>query len=888
MTDAVVDGFAEELAALARACQGRPSDELDALWTIGIEREAIVTVAYRAGVIEERLGRMPIDPEARAVIARAIRWAWRDEEAHTLWVRGALLRRTELGQKVRALAAQVEGWIGGWVSSRQNHLAWRDAPVRRLIAEGVEAVGVASGRIPEPVRDALHWNTFADFCRFNRSAETTAAMAWRRMAELASMPELAARDEAEGFRRMALDEERHAKIFAVLADALDQDDRLAISADTLRARLHSVGERFVALPDTGGPAWHNPLGKGATVVVREGEDARAVVAEVLESMGLSELIASATPPDRPLHVALKTTFMLVVDRSDPSPGVSMGVLRAVIDWLRAHGATTSVIDARNYYDEFRAHRTVAEVAEYLAFDEPVVDAQTDQVAHEYARGMGLDTVSRTWRDADLRLLVGKLRSHPTATALLSLESAEGLGAPVGAHLFGDRRGDRETAALMTLDALPPHAALLDAWEHVPDGLMGVLGSERPLHPRRIYGSRDAVALDAVASAHIQVDPNREGALLAHAFDWFGDPRSRLRVDGPDAPIHGFRLPDRSAITSLLSALALPVFTHASRRGELFLPEFDEDAFPPLADESVFVRGIRAAIRKVVADDGPDRPESTRGRVHDGLLETTFVRAPGPVRIARLGTGPPVVLLHGYPETLQVWSRLAPLLAARREVIAFDWPGLGYSERPTGDADPDALAEQLCLVLDAAGLDRVDLVGADMGAPPALVLASRQPDRVRSVVVMSSLLFGDEATSVEISVMRRAGLASTAFRLAPSLVYARCKQTFLPDGETLPAEIDADFAAAFERREVREHLIRMCADYERALPRLPDRYWTIRHPVRLLWAEDDGHFPPRQAERLCELLPSARRVVLPAARHWMALSRPAEVADWVERFLDEPT
>src|SRR5436190_31496 len=47
-----------------------------------------------------------------------------------------------------------------------------------------------------------------------------------------------------------------------------------------------------------------------------------------------------------------------------------------------------------------------------------------------------------------------------------------------------------------------------------------------------------------------------------------------------------------------------------------------------------------------------------------------------LRIARLGSGPPLVLLHGYPDNLQIWSELAVRLADHFEVIAFDWPGMG--------------------------------------------------------------------------------------------------------------------------------------------------------------------------------------------------------------------
>jgi pimeloyl-ACP methyl ester carboxylesterase len=159
--------------------------------------------------------------------------------------------------------------------------------------------------------------------------------------------------------------------------------------------------------------------------------------------------------------------------------------------------------------------------------------------------------------------------------------------------------------------------------------------------------------------------------------------------------------------------------------------------------------------------------------------------------------------------------------------------------------------------------------------------------VNRVVVLSSFLFGDEATSIEISVMRRAGLASAAFRLAPSIVYARCKETFLPRGEELPDALDADFWCAFQRVEVRERLIDMCADYERSFARLPSEYWKIRAPVRLLWAEHDGHFPPEQAERLVGLVPGARREIVEGARHWMPISRSEEVARRITRLLEAP-
>ena len=119
-----------------------------------------------------------------------------------------------------------------------------------------------------------------------------------------------------------------------------------------------------------------------------------------------------------------------------------------------------------------------------------------------------------------------------------------------------------------------------------------------------------------------------------------------------------------------------------------------------------------------------------------------------LRIARLGQGPPIVFLHGYPENLQVWSELAPLLADRFEVVAFDWPGMGYSDEWPGGATPQLKAKRLLAILDELHLQRPTIVGIDMGGQPALAFASMYPDRVQQLVVMNSLVFGDEKTSWE--------------------------------------------------------------------------------------------------------------------------------------------
>jgi pimeloyl-ACP methyl ester carboxylesterase/uncharacterized protein (DUF362 family) len=876
----VVAEFTAWLAANAERHSGDPEGELAALWQVALEREAMVTLAYRRDIIELRMSHMPLSDDVRAAVARAIHWAWRDEEAHTLVVRGHLIGQGRMAT-LGALRTQLEGRIGGWTASRQHHLRWGEAPIRRFAAEVLEVAGAMTGRVPAAVRTGLRFSSFREVCAFNVDAERTAELAWSRMSMLArasGWPEA----EADQFEAIAADEDRHARLFGLLAAAFDDADRLAPGWDgaRLEAEIAGVGQRFLAFPVAGDPAWGNPLGKGGVVrVVRSPSSDGVDRLDSLDSL-VADALAELLPIVRPgVRVAVKTSFMLITRRDDPSPGVSVAVLRAVVAAMASRGAVVSVLEAGNLYDRFYHRRSVREVADWLGLgDLDIVDAQDDQVPHAYRRGLAVASVCRAWKDAEIRVVLGKLRSHPTSRVMLGLEASEGLAARHDAFLFGDRRAERATAMMMVLDAFPPHFAVIDAWDHVPDGLLGMFGGAETLAPRRLYAGRDLVAVDAVVARHAGIEALDADMALTTAVDWFGDPRGRSTVDGDDAPIAGWRPPDHDLRTSLLAAVARPVFTWASVRGALFLPDFDE-VFTPIGPPSGAMSAARAAVRSVVDD-------ARLPTVH--LLPTAMLPVCGRmVRVARVGAGrETVVLLHGYPETLQLFAKLATHLSATHSVIAFDWPGLGASEPWPGGARPEDLADQLVAVLDASGVARAHLVGSDMGGQPALVAASRHPDRVASVTVMNSLLFGDGETSWEIAVMRRTGLSLAAFHLVPGLVYQRCISTFLEDGETLSAELDADFFAAFSRRGVRDRLVRMCRDYDTSLPDLPGEYWAIRAPVRLVWASDDKHFPLGQAERFRRLRPETHLEVIEGAQHWMVVNHADRVAAFVLRSVEE--
>ncbi len=94
-----------------------------------------------------------------------------------------------------------------------------------------------------------------------------------------------------------------------------------------------------------------------------------------------------------------------------------------------------------------------------------------------------------------------------------------------------------------------------------------------------------------------------------------------------------------------------------------------------------------------------------------------------------GEGPPLLLVHGWPETWYAWRLLMPTLARDFEVVAVDQRGIGLSDKPAGGYDTGTQAGDLIALMDALGHERFAVVGHDTGFAISYALAADHPDRV---------------------------------------------------------------------------------------------------------------------------------------------------------------
>ncbi len=112
-----------------------------------------------------------------------------------------------------------------------------------------------------------------------------------------------------------------------------------------------------------------------------------------------------------------------------------------------------------------------------------------------------------------------------------------------------------------------------------------------------------------------------------------------------------------------------------------------------------------------------------------------------LHVASAGSGTPVVLLHGWPQTWHEWRRVMPLLAGRYRLIVPDLPGLGDSSRPADGYDKKTLAADLKQMCERLNLRRFHLVGHDWGGPTAFALACAMPDAVKSLAILDVTIPG---------------------------------------------------------------------------------------------------------------------------------------------------
>lgn len=226
-----------------------------------------------------------------------------------------------------------------------------------------------------------------------------------------------------------------------------------------------------------------------------------------------------------------------------------------------------------------------------------------------------------------------------------------------------------------------------------------------------------------------------------------------------------------------------------------------------------------------------------------------------------GSGPALVLLHGWALDLAYWDPVAPLLAPHCTVLRFDRRGFGLSE---GRPDIHRNAEDLRAVLDAASINRAVLVGMSQGARLALHFRQLYPTRVRALLLDGAPVLDAE---LELPFAEYRRMLDSG---GPAALHAGILHHPLMRLRTADAAA-RDLLALMVMRY-------RAVDLQQQVPRAtaPD-LGAIDVPTLIMNGSFDGPVRHEAGRRLQAAIPGARRLDLPGAGHLAALDDPAGYA-----------
>ena len=563
----------ELLAELRVEFEGDPQGEYRRLARLALEREQLVSYAYREDILGRRLDKLVAPSDVIDVLRHAFTQVWRDEEAHTVLVRGTLLAE-EQGAKGLALTTveQTSGMLSGWSAALKHHVPRSSAPFRSVLVDGLAQAGRLVGKLSPDLRDELKHKSFRDFCTYNVDAEETAELCWDRLIEL---EEQLGGPDVETFKRIAREEREHLLVFATVAEVLDEYDWLrgGTTPQSLAATLSTIGSRFAppAYQTTSVEPAHGAavFGSGAPVQIFEESSTSRDEGVIAALDMLGDVNAKS--------IVLLSSWMMGYSTDDPSTVIDPGLVDLVVESLKERGGDVVVVDGPNLYNGLFTNRSVEQVAQHFGIDPncPVLDCTTELVDIEEPPILGPTTMSKVWMQADVRISMVRLRSHPREHIHGCVANLEALVPGAAENVFWQRRYDHSVSALTAAIVAPPHLSIIDAWRDCPDGLFGIMAGPHPVSPGRLYVSRDALSVDLIALRHTGSAKSINSPTIRRAIEWFGDSRSQVEIFGTDEEIAGWHNPHDNMGSGFLADLSYPVFAYLSRSGAIFAPPMDE-------------------------------------------------------------------------------------------------------------------------------------------------------------------------------------------------------------------------------------------------------------------------------------------------------------------------
>ncbi|HLG22739.1 MAG TPA: alpha/beta hydrolase [Candidatus Manganitrophaceae bacterium] len=254
----------------------------------------------------------------------------------------------------------------------------------------------------------------------------------------------------------------------------------------------------------------------------------------------------------------------------------------------------------------------------------------------------------------------------------------------------------------------------------------------------------------------------------------------------------------------------------------------------------------------------------------------------PLHYIELGSGPPLLLIHGLFDSLETWSKVLPLLSDRFKIVAIDLPAFGKSALPDRWTESvSGMIGAVAAFLDQKGIEKISLVGSSMGGSLALGIGERYPERVDKIVLLNP--YGLPSIPAAVAAARNFLLGNLLpyllikpfLRRCAKILYRRSlyDQTLLD--EILIDRVILPYSSLRRRRDLFRFLKGISPE---EIMKIDHLLPAIRRPVLILWGENDRWLSEAHLARLQRRLPQSRVIKLPSCGHLPQMEKPKEVAE----------
>ena len=261
----------------------------------------------------------------------------------------------------------------------------------------------------------------------------------------------------------------------------------------------------------------------------------------------------------------------------------------------------------------------------------------------------------------------------------------------------------------------------------------------------------------------------------------------------------------------------------------------------------------------------------------------------PIFIREAGDGPPVVLLHGFPQTGECWREVARLLSVDHRLIVPDLPGYARSGRPPA-FDAGTIASTLVAAIRDAGVERATVVGHDWGGGIAYRVAGAHQDFTERLVIVNApygkvdLRKGWHMVAFNIPVLPELALTATRGALIPAMIRAGSVRKDAFDEDTM-----AHYREAFQPLERQRNALAYYRTITRSAvlgrkPKGSGKGKRITAPTLIVWGEDDPALPVSLTEGIARAIPGASVERIPDVGHFVPEEAPVALADAIRGFV----